>query len=150
MSTAIPQWTETDDLEDFIAEQTARNPDFPKLMEEASRRHELRSRGGGQEREDQHDVMGERASDVMAERAAEDPESPALMREAAERRRLLAALTEARHEAGLSQTQVAARMRTSASAVARLEAGEIDPKLSTLCRYAAAIGTRLRWGLGED
>jgi ribosome-binding protein aMBF1 (putative translation factor) len=41
---------------------------------------------------------------------------------------------------GLSQTEVAARMKTSQSAVARFEAGDSDARLSTLQRYAAAVG----------
>ena len=47
----------------------------------------------------------------------------ALRRMAGERRRLVGELTAQRQAAGLSQTQVAARMGTSQSAVARLEAG---------------------------
>jgi len=54
-----------------------------------------------------------------------------------------------RHRLGLSQTEVAARMGTSQSAVARLEAGEGDIRLSTLERYAAAVGLELGWRLGE-
>ena len=54
-----------------------------------------------------------------------------------------------RRGAGLSQTQVAARMGTSQSAVARLEAGEADVRASTLERYAAAIGSQISWRL-ED
>ena len=69
-------------------------------------------------------------------------------REMAERRRELAAkLVELRHAAGLSQTQVAARMGTSQSAVARLEAGDVDARLSTLDKYAAAIGQSLDLGI---
>lgn len=48
-----------------------------------------------------------------------------------------------------TQTWVAAQMETSQSAIARLERGEIDPRLSTLQRYAAALGRRLDWSL-ED
>ena len=48
-----------------------------------------------------------------------------------------------RIELGLSQTEVAARMGTSQSAVARLESGEVDVRLSTLERYAAALESRL-------
>jgi Helix-turn-helix len=69
----------------------------------------------------------------------------ALRRMSDERRRLVADLTEQRRSAGLSQTEVAARMRTSQSAVARLETGDADVRVSTLERYAAAIGSQLAW-----
>jgi transcriptional regulator with XRE-family HTH domain len=73
----------------------------------------------------------------------------ALRRMAGERRRLVAELTGQRQAAGLSQTQVAARMGTSQSAVARLEAGEADVRASTLERYAAAIGSQISWRLRD-
>jgi predicted transcriptional regulator len=38
-------------------------------------------------------------------------------------------------------------MSTSQSAVARIESGQADVKLSTLERYAAAVGKRVRWEL---
>ena len=69
----------------------------------------------------------------------------ALRRMSDERRQLVADLTEQRRWAGLSQTQVAARMGTSQSAVARLESGDADVRVSTLERYAAAIGSHLAW-----
>ena|SRR5437764_13743562 len=69
----------------------------------------------------------------------------ALRRMSEERRRLVTGLTAQRQAAGLSQTEIAARMGTSQSAVARLEAGEADPRASTLERYAAAIGTQITW-----
>lgn len=56
-------------------------------------------------------------------------------------------MAEKRVELGLSQTEVAARMGTSQSAVARLEAGDADIRLSTLERYASALGMELSWGL---
>src|ERR1700733_14492346 len=73
----------------------------------------------------------------------------ALRRMAAGRRRLVGELTAQRQGAGLAQTQVAARMGTSQSAGARLEAGEADVRASTLERYAAAIGSQISWRL-ED
>jgi DNA-binding XRE family transcriptional regulator len=77
----------------------------------------------------------------------------ALRRMSAERRRLVADLTAQRRSAGLSQTEVAARMGTSQSAVARLETGDADVRVSTLERYAAAIGSQVAWqvrpGRGE-
>ena len=63
------------------------------------------------------------------------------------RRRLLAELVDQRRSQGLSQTEVAARMGTSQSAVARLEAVAGDVRLSTLERYAEAVGHTLRWSL---
>jgi len=71
-------------------------------------------------------------------------------REMAQRRKALTeGLVTRRHQIGLSQTEVAARMGTSQSAVARLEAGEADVRLSTLERYAAAVGMQLDWQLEE-
>ena len=61
--------------------------------------------------------------------------------ELAERRRALAAeLAAHRRAAELSQETVAERMGTSQPAIARLEAGEVDLRVSTVERYAAAIG----------
>ena len=57
-------------------------------------------------------------------------------------------LVRRRLELGLSQTVVAARMGTSQSAVARLEAGRSDLRLSTLERYAAALGTTVGFAVG--
>ena len=90
-----------------------------------------------------------------AARAGEVPALPvlpgfremALRRMSDERRRLVADLSAQRRSAGLSQTEVAARMGTSQSAVARLESGGADIRLSTVERYAAAIGRQLVWRL---
>ena len=60
---------------------------------------------------------------------------------------LLDALLKARHEAGLSQAQVAERMGTHAPAIARLErslsTGKHSPSLATLRKYADACGKKL-------
>src|SRR5580692_9852349 len=71
----------------------------------------------------------------------------ALRRMAAQPRRLVMDLAAERQAARLSQTEVAARMGTSQSAVARLESGEADARASTLERYAAAIGHQITWQL---
>jgi len=71
----------------------------------------------------------------------------ALRRMAAERAGLVRELVAHRQAAGLSQTEVAARMGTSQSAVARLEAGAVDVRASTLERYAAAVGGEISWKL---
>jgi ribosome-binding protein aMBF1 (putative translation factor) len=70
-------------------------------------------------------------------------------RMAEDRGRLVRELTEQRQAAGLSQTEVAARMGTSQSAVARLESGTADVRASTLERYAAAVGGQITWRLGQ-
>ena len=61
------------------------------------------------------------------------------------RRGLIEELVRLRQVSELSQTQVAARMGTSQSAVARLESGDLDARLSTLERYAAALGRTVDW-----
>jgi predicted transcriptional regulator len=68
------------------------------------------------------------------------PVLPGFREIALRRRAVIAELAGARRAAGLSQTEVAARMGTSQSVVARLESGAIDARLSTLQRYAAAVG----------
>jgi ribosome-binding protein aMBF1 (putative translation factor) len=52
-------------------------------------------------------------------------------------------LIEARQEAGLTQAEVASRMGTSQSVVARLESARHMPSFDLAARYAAAIGRRL-------
>ncbi|MGH8981916.1 MAG: helix-turn-helix domain-containing protein [Acidimicrobiales bacterium] len=69
-------------------------------------------------------------------------------KEMAERRHALAGDLAARRVAlGLTQTEVAARMGTSQSAVARVESGASDVRFSTLERYAAALGQVVDWAL---
>ena len=60
---------------------------------------------------------------------------------------MLDTLLAARKEVGLTQAQVAERMGTKATAVARLESallsGKHSPSISTLQKYAKALGNRL-------
>lgn len=51
-------------------------------------------------------------------------------------------LIAARTRAGLSQAEIAARMGTTQSTIARLESGRRLPSLRTLARYASATGSR--------
>ena len=57
--------------------------------------------------------------------------------------RLARALIEARANAGLTQAQMAERMQTTQSVVARLESGRAHPSTRTLERFARAAGVRL-------
>lgn len=81
--------------------------------------------------------MALRQADEQAARMAKD------------RGRLVRELAEQRQAAGLSQTEIAARMGTSQSAVARLESGTADVRASTLERYAAAVGGQITWKLNR-
>ena len=53
-------------------------------------------------------------------------------------------LIEARRSAALTQAELAERMETTQSVVARLESGRIHPSTRTLEKIARATGTRLR------
>jgi transcriptional regulator with XRE-family HTH domain len=57
---------------------------------------------------------------------------------------LASALIAARTRAGLTQEQVAERMKTTQTVIARLESGRGKPSTRTLERFAAATGSRLR------
>jgi ribosome-binding protein aMBF1 (putative translation factor) len=55
---------------------------------------------------------------------------------------IAAELLKARRRAGLSQAELATRMGTSQSAIARLESGQTLPSTKTLLRYARATGSK--------
>lgn len=59
---------------------------------------------------------------------------------------LAAAVAKARIRAGLSQAELARRMKTTQSTVARLESGRGRPSTRTLDRFAKATGHRLKIG----
>lgn len=73
-----------------------------------------------------------------------DPEYLREYRALEEQYALASAMIEARARAGLTQEQLAERMKTSQSAIARMESGRMIPSGSTLKRFARATGTRLR------
>jgi predicted transcriptional regulator len=70
---------------------------------------------------------------------------PGLQHGPGSRRALIEELVQARRDSELSQAEIAARMGTSQPAVARLESGDLDARLSTLERYAAALGRTVNW-----
>jgi transcriptional regulator with XRE-family HTH domain len=59
---------------------------------------------------------------------------------------LAAEVAKARLRAGLSQAELARRMKTTQSSIARLESGRSRPSTSTLARFAEATGHRLKIG----
>jgi DNA-binding XRE family transcriptional regulator len=56
-------------------------------------------------------------------------------------------LIRARASANMTQADVARRIGTTQSAIARLEGGGVSPSISTLRKYAEATGARLQISL---
>jgi ribosome-binding protein aMBF1 (putative translation factor) len=84
--------------------------------------------------------------ELIDDRTRRNSRFPDLVAEAERRREMARRLADQRHARGLSQTVVAARMRTAASVVSKLESGA-DVKLSTLQRYCAAIGKSFEYAV---
>lgn len=78
-----------------------------------------------------------------------DPSAEALVAAYECNEALIQALIAARQGAEITQRALAQRMETSQSVVVHLEAGHSDPRLSTIARYAAALGKVVAWRL-ED
>jgi len=81
--------------------------------------------------------------EFIARRTAMNPDFPELVKAAVETRRLVRELAAERERQGLSQEKVAAALGTKQPNVARLERGSVDPKHTTLVRYAALLGRRI-------
>jgi predicted transcriptional regulator len=86
----------------------------------------------------------------LKKRLMESPEFRAEYEKADVEFSVIEALVRARTEAGLTQTELARRVGTTQSAIARLEGGSVSPSLATLRRYAEATGTRLQVSLVQD
>ncbi len=85
----------------------------------------------------------------LKKRLMEDPEFREEYARADDEFTLIEALVRARAAANLTQAEVARRLGTTQSAIARLEDGGVFPPLATLRRYAEATGTRLTVGLAR-
>jgi hypothetical protein len=85
--------------------------------------------------------------EIVDERTRRNPDFPRMVDAAARRRSLLKELADVRVSCGRSQTAVAAEMKSSQSSVARLEGAADDARLSTIDRYAEALGFRVQWHL---
>jgi HTH-type transcriptional regulator / antitoxin HipB len=80
---------------------------------------------------------------VIAKWKAEDPEFAEGYERNYQAFRLGAMLQLAREDAGMTQQQVAERLGTKKSAISRIENSAGDIRLSTLQRYAEAVGREL-------
>lgn len=76
-------------------------------------------------------------------RAARDPELAQGFEEGYENFKIGVLLRQARERAGLTQEEVAQRLETKKSAISRMETSAGSIRLSTLERYARAIGWEL-------
>ena len=83
----------------------------------------------------------------LKKRYMEDPEFRKEYALVDEEYALVETLVRARTAANLTQEEVARRIGTTQSAIARLEGGRVSPSFATLRRYAEATGTRLTVGL---
>ncbi|MFD7062735.1 helix-turn-helix domain-containing protein [Streptomyces sp. NPDC059906] len=88
--------------------------------------------------------------DVFIEEELANPEFEAAFEDARSRSSLLRRMVTRRKARRISQATVAERMETTQSAVSELESGSTDPRLSTMQRYARAIGCRLDVRLRDD
>ena len=80
----------------------------------------------------------------LHEKWSEDPEYRVAYDRLGPEFEVARALIEARSRAGLTQSELAERMETTQSVVARLESGRARPSTRTLEKFARATGTRLR------
>lgn len=69
---------------------------------------------------------------------------------ARESRQMRTALIEARRAQGMTQSDVAEMLGVSQQAVQKFERYDADPRLSTLERYANAVGVLIRHRVEED
>ena len=89
---------------------------------------------------------GDELAAYIDDRSRREPGFDALVEAAVRRREFARSLAAQRKKKHLTQTLVAARMRTSPAMVVRIESGA-DVRVSTMERYAAALGTELQLGI---
>jgi ribosome-binding protein aMBF1 (putative translation factor) len=82
--------------------------------------------------------------DALHKRWMKDPKYRREYQALEEEFSIAVAMIEARTRAGMTQQEVARRMKTTQAVIARLESGGSKPSTRTLERYARATGSRLR------
>jgi DNA-binding transcriptional regulator YiaG len=94
-----------------------------------------------------HDSERDFLDEVIDESTARNPNFPQLMEQAHRNRELLRELAAQRKRRRVSQTVVAAAMGTSQSAVSTLETTAADAQVSTIEKYAGALGLTVQFHL---
>ena len=82
--------------------------------------------------------------DSVLEKEMKDPEFRAAYADADAEYSLIEEMIRARSAAGLTQTELAVKLGTTQSAIARLEGGRVSPSVATLRKYAEATGRTLK------
>ena len=84
--------------------------------------------------------------DLREKLLAEDPELRAEYQRLGPRYEFITAVLGARAKRGWTQTDLAKACGTTQSAIARLESGDQDPKLSTMSAVCDALGLTMKIG----
>jgi HTH-type transcriptional regulator / antitoxin HipB len=84
----------------------------------------------------------------IAERKAKDPEFAEGFDEGYENFKIGVLFRMSREQAGLTQEQVAQKLGTKKSAISRIENHAEDIRLSTLRKYAKALGKQVKLEIG--
>jgi ribosome-binding protein aMBF1 (putative translation factor) len=84
----------------------------------------------------------------IEKRKARDPEFATEYESGYEAFRIGVLLRQAREEAGLTQEDLAMKLRTNKSAISRIENHAEDIRLSTLRKCAEALGRKIRVEIG--
>ncbi|HEY4034260.1 MAG TPA: helix-turn-helix transcriptional regulator [Ktedonobacteraceae bacterium] len=119
---------ELEELIKLVAELTAKNPKVGQQLEEEMRRQML--------------LVGFPTKDLNFQQQMKE--------EPAAHQNLVHTLILERQRQRISQQELATRMQTKQPALARMEQGHRDPKISTLQKYAASLGKRISWQLVDD
>lgn len=85
----------------------------------------------------------------IAELKAKDNQTDALLAGFRANDDLIMALADCREQAGVSQRELARRMQTAHSVVWHLESGDTDPHISTIQRYAVALGCVIHYEISQ-
>ena len=87
-------------------------------------------------------------SKYIEHRKGKDPEFAKNYEEGYHEFKIGVLLRQAREDAGFTQEEVARKLKTRKSAISRIENHAQDIRLSTLGKYARAIGKKLRFTVG--
>lgn len=82
--------------------------------------------------------------------ALKDPEFRAAWEDGHARDGLIDSLVNARRDQGISQSEVARRMKVRQPTVSQMENEGSDPRLSTVQRYARAIGKTIKFEVTDE